>query len=318
MDIDQSCQIANADSSLVPLMSPSLIASMVPVMRELSDLKRIYSSGRDGSIATRLFVDGWKRLLNEPSIEKTMEIICAQALAACRLGDLDRLKLLELGMSVTSTDEVLKRSFDAISEIIHPTLANRFRSALSETEISGVQLPDFCHQLAKQPRAGITCPDRARVMLLPTENHADHCLVVAVIGALLAPVYGADASKVFLAGMSHHLYNAVMPDSGFTGEVLLGNELDSVISAATEYALASVPDMLSDRIRHVLADIKSDQTSVARAFHAADVLDRVLEIEQHLTGQKLSMLKILEEYKLVHGGPIKVFHDTVLVEAGLA
>ncbi len=64
-------------------------------------------------------------------------------------------------------------------------------------------------------------------MFEPPENHAEHCLAVAVYGVLLAPRYGADPSVVFLAGLAHHLHNARLPDSGFTGEALLGDDWHS-------------------------------------------------------------------------------------------
>ena len=54
-----------------------------------------------------------------------------------------------------------------------------------------------------------------------------------------------------------------------------------------------------------------------RAFHAADVIDRVLEIEQHLAAEHATMDLVLRDYELVHAGPVKVFHDAVLREVGL-
>ena len=69
-------------------------------------------------------------------------------------------------------------------------------------------------------------------MLEPPEGHGDHCLVVAVLAAVLAPRYGADPARPFLAGMAHHLHNAALPDSGFAGEMLLGEHLEGDHGAA--------------------------------------------------------------------------------------
>ncbi len=299
-------------------MSFAPLASFVPLIGELSDLKRIVSADRTGSIATRLFFDGWKHLVAGVSIEMVMQIICARALAACRLGDLDRAVLTSLGLDEAKACEILKRSFDAVSAPVDSALAVKLRCTLdADTQIDSVA-PNFCKQLARQPRAGITCPDRARIMLQPEENHAEHCLVVAVASALIAPLYGAEPANVFLAGMCHHFHSATMPDSGFTGEMLLGDVLDTVINAAREAAMSTLPHALTNQIRPLLAEITSDHTPLARAFHAADVLDRVIEIKHHLKGAGLTMNAVLNEYELVHAGPVKAFHDTVLFQAGLA
>lgn len=108
-----------------------------------------------------------------------------------------------------------------------------------------------------------------------------------------------------------------MPDAGFTGEVLLGDLLDRVIADAREAALAELSPPVADRVRTALAPIAGDATAEARAFHAADVIDRVLEIEQHLTAATATMDRVLGDYELVHAGPVKPFHDRVLAEVGL-
>ncbi len=304
-----------------PLTSKPLIkgniASYVPLAGELSDLKRIVSAGRAGSIATRLFSEGWCQLVAGIPVETIMQNICARALAACRLGDLDQDKLANLGLEHEAAILVLKKSFDAVSEPLDNKLAEKLRHALDIKIKVQSTMPNFCDQLANQPRAGVTCPSRARIMLQPSENHAEHCLVVAVIGALISPLYNADPASVFLVGMSHHFHSAVMPDSGFTGEILLGDALDSVIVRAREAVMSTLPISLTDQIKPLLAEISSDQSPNARAFHAADVLDRVLEIKQHLKSASLTMNTILDDYELVHAGPIKLFHDTVLGKAGL-
>jgi hypothetical protein len=47
------------------------------------------------------------------------------------------------------------------------------------------------------------------------------------------------------------------------------------------------------------------------------VIDRVLEIEQHLTAASGTMGTVLGDYELVHAGPVKAFHDSTLQEVGL-
>ena len=294
-----------------------LDAAALPLLRELGDIKRIRSAEREGSIAERLFASGWAALVAGEAVDAVMLRTVAAALAAARLGDLDRATLSDLGLSHDEATAVLERGFDEVAGLLDPALAGRLRGTLAEVAPVTGPIPRFARRLADQPRAGVTCPGRPRLLLQPPENHAEHCLMVAVYGVMAAPGYGADPTEVFLASMAHHFHNAAMPDAGFTGEVLLGDLLDRVIVAARERVIAELPTMLAQQTRAVLRPIAGDQTSAARAFHAADVLDRVLEIEQHLRAASATMDGVLHTYELVHAGPVKGFHDTVLAEVGL-
>ncbi|WP_425228414.1 hypothetical protein [Sphingomonas sp.] len=288
---------------------------LLPLLRELGDLKRIRAAGRDGSIAERLFRHGWAALARGEAADAVMQRTVAAALAAVRLGDLDRAKLVELGLTQAQAVTVLARGFDELAFAIDPVLAATLRPALAEGAPAAGPVPRFVGLLAAQPRAGVTCPGKPRLLLQPAESHAEHCLMVAIYGVLLAPGYRADATTVFVAGMAHHLHNAGMPDAGFTGEMLLGEMLDRVITDARDRALGELSPGIAATVRAALAPIGGDTTPEARAFHAADVIDRVLEIEQH--GRMAAMDVVLGDYALVHAGPVKVFHDRVLAEIGL-
>ena len=98
-------------------------------------------------------------------------------------------------------------------------------------------------------------------------------------------------------------------------------------SAVIEGALSSSADYIAvidgdlqpaeTRLPLMLAVIGGDATPEARAFHVADVLDRVLEIDQHLRATRLSLNEVLGPYALVHDGPVRDFHALILDEAGL-
>ena len=240
----------------------------------------------------------------------------AAALAAARLGDLDLAKLRELGLGDEAV-VVLERSFDEVVGGLDPALAARLRPALAAGAPEPGAVPDFVGKLSRQPRAGVTAPGLPRVLLQPPENHAEHCLMVAVYAVVAAPLYGADPIPTFLASMAHHFHNAAMPDSGFSGEVLLGPALDGVIDRAREMAMAELSEPLAAETRAALAPIAGDGTPEARAFHVGDVLDRVLEIEQHGRAATVTMGDVLGTYGLVHDGPVKGFHDLILRETGL-
>ena len=66
--------------------------------------------------------------------------------------------------------------------------------------------------------------------------------------------------------------------------------------------------------RTILPDAGSPE---GRAFHAADVLDRVLQTNQYMRAASLTPGRVLDEMELVHAGPVKAFQDDVLRQAGL-
>ncbi len=292
---------------------------MLPLLRELGHLKRIRSAGRRGSVASRLFRSAWADLVSGEPIEAVALATTARALAAARLADLDPALLARLGLSVEEAAGIQRDGFDDVAGCVAQPLRSQLRAALaSGAEARGSPLPGFVEALDEQPRAGITCPGRPRIVLQPPESHAEHCLAVAIYGVVLSPCYGADPGTVFLAALAHHLHNAAMPDGGFTGEMLLGPHLERAIWNATEAALGELSPHLRavvEEARTILADADSPE---GRAFHAADVIDRVLEVEQHLVGARLTMGDVLGEMALVHDGPVKPFHDRVLREMELA
>ncbi len=297
------------------MSATGLSPDALPFLRELGDLKRIRSAAAPGSIAERLFVAGWAALARGTPPAQVMEQVTAAAIVAARLGDLDLATLRALGLGDAAV-AVLDRAFDELLADVPAALRRRLRAALPLGRPAPGDTPPFVAKLAQQPRAGVTCPGRARIMLQPPENHAEHCLMVAVYGVLAAGWQEADPVAVFLAGMAHHLHNADMPDSGYSGEILLGDRLDDVVAHARAAALAELDPALGAQVSAALAPIAGDATPAARAFHIADVLDRVLEIEQFGRAAQLTMTVVLDDYGLVHDGPVKAFHDRILADAG--
>ncbi len=300
-----------------PLDGARAPAQLRELFTELGDLKRIRSAGRDGTIAQRGFRAAWVALAAGEQPSAVMRRTVSAALAAARLGDLDGETLTNLGLDAATALDVLRAGIDAVSGDLAGALAADLRVALELGPAPDRPVPAFVIALEAQPRAGATCPGKPRLVLEPAESHAEHCWAVAVLGVLLAPVYAADPVTVFLAGLAHHLHNATMPDSGFTGEMLLGEHLPAVCEHATASALAQLSGPVRERViraRGILPDVTTPE---GRAFHAADVIDRVMEIAQHLKASTVTMGTVLDELGLVHEGPVKPFHDRVLAEMGL-
>jgi 5'-deoxynucleotidase YfbR-like HD superfamily hydrolase len=220
------------------------------------------------------------------------------------------------GLSAGEALDVLRRGFDEVAGPLDAGLRSRLREALP-LAVPAPEPPALAGLLNRQPRAGATAPGRARIIVEPPESHGDHCLTVAVYGVLLAPVFGADPVPPFLVGLAHHLHNGVLPDAGFAGEVLLGPALDRVMTALEERELAALPDRLADRLRTVLHLRADAGAPESQAFHAADVLDRVLQVHHHARAAAFTAGQALDDLDLVHAGPVQAFHLDVLAAAGL-
>ncbi len=291
-----------------------LPGALLALLRELGELKRVRSVGRAGSIMERLFADGWSRLVAGLAVGAAMRGHTGRALTMVRLGDVDAPVLRDLSVDEADVGAALRRAFASVSGAVDPSLAE---SLLLGREPPQVRLPEFVARLAAQPRAGATCPDRPRLVFEPAENHAEHCAAVAVYGVLLSPVFGADPATVWLASMAHHLHNAFIPDAGFAGEVLLGDLLAPLMGRAQARCLAELAPDLALQVRTALVVTLDADSPEGRAFHAADTLDRVWQIDQHLRPGRIGLDQVLGDMALVHDGPVKPFQERVLHAAGL-
>ena len=290
------------------------LAAFTPLAAELGDLKRIRDASSPDSLASLAFRQAWGRLAAGEDARTVALSTTADALAAARLGGIDRTVLERTG--VADPIGVLGRSFDQVAGPLEPGLGRDLRAALGGPPPS-LPVPAFAAALIRQPRAGATCPGKPRLVLEPPENHGDHCLVVAVLGTVLAGHYRADPAVAFVAGMAHHLHNAALPDSGFAGEILLGDELGPLMRRLFDRELATLPPGVAATVRAALATIGDADTPEGRAFNAADVMDRVLQMRQYDRVAGFTTSQALDDLELVHAGPIQAFHHRVMAEAGL-
>ena len=292
------------------------LAAFVPLAVELCDLKRVRDASNPDSLASRMFRRGWTAMLaGQGPVDVAMQTT-ADAVAAARLGGIDHDVLTSVGLEAPAATAILVRSFDEVAGPVDAGLCGLLRPRLGRSYQPG-QAPAFAEALIRQPRAGATCPGKPRIVLEPPEGHGDHCLVVAVLAAVLAPRYGANPATAFLAGMSHHLHNAALPDSGFAGEVLLGDHLGPILQTLFARELATLPEPLRGTVTAALAHIPDASTAVGRAFHAADVMDRVLQMRHYDQVARFTVDQALDDMDLVHAGPTQAFHQAVLQDARL-
>ena len=294
------------------------LAGLLGLFRELNNLKRIRVAGRPGSLAERLFIRAWDRLINGEEPGRVALEESARAVAATLLAGIDARVLRDGGLDADVRRAVAEGAFDAAAGAVAPDLAARLRAALASEDFSGASAPSavFVARLAAQPRAGATRPGHPRVVLEPTENHAEHCAVVAVNGVLAAGVFGADPAEPFLTGLAHHLHNAYLPDAGDAGDVLLGERLKPLIETFRARSLAELPASLHAPIRRSLEAVYRADYPEARAFQAADSLDRVLEMEWHARSAAFTLEVALGDMDIIHPGPVQAFQLEVMRVVG--
>ena len=294
--------------------SRSGVRVFAPLAAELGDLKRTRDASSPDSLAARAFRTAWSRLAAGEDSRTVALATAAAALAATRLGGIDAGVLAAL--DVPDPAGILQRSFDEVAAPVAPNLRAALRDHLGGATPPG-KAPAFAETLIRQPRAGATCPGKPRLVLEPPEHHGDHCLVVAVLGVALAGLYGADPATVFVAGLAHHLHNAALPDSGFAGEILLGEQLAPLMRRLSDRELATLEPHVAADIRSALATTRDAETPAGRAFNAADVMDRVLQMRQYERVAAFTTAQALEDLELVHAGPLQAFHRSVLAQAHL-
>ncbi len=284
---------------------------------ELATLKRLRDAQSADSVATRLFRRAWEAVLLGDDVGEVALATTADALAALRMGAMDSGLLSRLGIPAHGIGDILVASFDEVSAPVPSALREALRAHVGEPIPTAGVVPGFVEALIRQPRAGATCPGKPRIVLEPAEGHGDHCLVVAVLGVVLAGHYGARPAVPFLAGLAHHLHNAVMPDSGFAGEMLLGGYLAPVMERVFEATIEAMPAALGAATRVAMRAAGDADTAEGRAFNAADVIDRIMEMRHFASVAGFTTRQALGEMELVHAGPLQAFHHDVMREAGL-
>lgn len=310
---------ASANTS-APARSEALVelATVLPLLRELNDLKRVRVAGREGSLAEQLFGRAWGALVAGEAPATVALREAARALIGVRLPGYDVALLGALSLAETAATQVLHQALHDAGQPLDANLVTQLAQAASAPAgpLAGQQ-PTFVAQLAQQPRAGATHPGQPRIMLWPPESHADHCALVAVYAVLLSPYFGADPGEAFLTGLAHHLHNAALPDPGYAGDELLGSHLPGLMAQATQQAMQQLPAALQPVVAAALDRTRVVDTPASRAFHAADVFDRVLEMAWHDQSARFRLHQALGDLNIVHAGFTQQFHQQVLTAAGL-
>lgn len=287
--------------------------------RDLTELKRLRDHSTTDSVAERLFRRAWAALASGEQPDAVWPAVVADALVASRLAGIDATLLASLEIDPVQRLQILTRSFDDAAAGLPQDVAAQLRAFIGQSapKRPGVA-PDFIDALIRQPRAGATATGKPRLALEPAESHGDHCLLVAVLGALVALRDGGDPARVFVAGLAHHLHNAALPDTGFAGEVMLGDALEPIMRRLFTRELATLAASPRAVVEDALLLIVDAKTEEGRAFHAADVVDRVMQAHHHARAAAFTADQALNDLELVHEGPLRPYQATVLAAFGLA
>ena len=118
------------------VVAPGL-AGLVPLAVELCDLKRVRDASSPDSLASRLFRRAWGALAAGQDVADVAFGTTADAVAAARLGGIDRGVLAVAGVEGDAADAVLRRSFDEVAGPLDPVLSRTLRAHLGVTTTPG-------------------------------------------------------------------------------------------------------------------------------------------------------------------------------------
>jgi hypothetical protein len=143
--------------------------ALMPLIRELCDLKRVRSAGRAGSIAERLFAGAWSALVEGRPPAEVARMTIFSALAATRMGDLDVEALAAVGVPAEHIRRIRR---DAVAEVapaldlaLRAWIMGRRRSASARCRPASSRASRRSPVRARRrPAAGAWCSSRRRAM----------------------------------------------------------------------------------------------------------------------------------------------------------
>ena len=299
------------------------LAELRPLLVRLNNVKRMRSADEPHrSMAARSFARSWRDLSAGAEPEAVAWREAAAAVSTVVLGAIDAASLRRAGLAESQVQDMLCTAIARAGDGLTPAVLQRLIAAvpalIASASSKPATAPCFVQRLQDQPRAGATSPTADRLMLEPAESHADHSQAVAVAAVLIAGQASADVAAPFLAGLSHHLHNATLPDAGFAAEELLGAHWPALVDRAREQALRELPPHLGAKVRQSLTLVDRADDDTSRAFQAADVFDRVIEAEHFERIAHYRLADALGARGLVHAGPLQGFQQSVLALAGFA
>ena len=305
------------------------------LINELSDLKRITSARFDGSLASHRFggaIAAMREIADrsesnrdaDTALDRLARDEVAAAIIATRGSAMDVEALVDLGVDRKKAFEFFLPALrehlddDAIAAL---RLDDRKDDAPQRLANAGEGVQEFCRRMIAEPRSGATAIGKSRVLVTPTESHADHCYLTAVTASLfclLDPNRRGWMGQAFVAGMLHHAHNAVLPDGGFAGELMLGDDLPTIIAAARSRAIAMLGHTMAPWVHSASQVMTHVEDDLSQVVNAADAVDRVMQTRYHEQVATFDADDVCRRLELVHAGPLQSFQQSALRQLGLA
>ena len=328
-----SAEPQNAGAVHVPEFNAPAVAALAPLLRQMNGLKRVRTAVTGSmSLVDKWFAIGWRGLLYDWEPADVAMRVTGSLVAATRLAGLDEGDLYDHGVGANEVERPFAAAVeDAGNGGVDPELLRDLRANVGlmdwfddpadddNVKRNYREVPEFVAALIRQPRAGATHPSKPRLFLEPAESHGDHCGLTAAYAVLLSPAFGADVGVAFTIGLAHHLFNATLPDVGFAGDRLLARFglAETVTAAAFDKAYAQLDEPLRSRVREALTHTRRTDTPEARAFHAADVIDRTLEMAWHAESAGFALADAIKGMNIVHEAREQALQRRVLEAAGV-
>ena len=306
------------------------IAELTPLLRQLNGLKRVRSAQlrlfrRQPSRVDHTFARAWWRLLDQEDADRVALSETAELITGVTLGPATPDAFARFALQPYHVKEIATAAFNEVADAIAPDLRGRLRATF-DFPLNAIEtlspIIDGVEPLLAQPRAGATHPTQPRLFLEPAESHGDHCGMVAAYGVLLSPHFDADPTTAFMIGLAHHLFNVHLPDLGFAGDRVLAKSghHERVMDEAWRLGFAGIEKVnpnLANRVREALTHTKRTDTPEAKTFHAADVIDRTLEMAWHAEAAGFTLADAMGRMNIVHEAPEQALQREVLEAAGI-
>ena len=107
------------------------ISGLLPLFRQLNDLKRLRVAALRGSIAERLFCRSWARLIAGEPLQRVALCETANAVVAAKLAGIDASVLADAGIEAGAQLDILQRAFDASAGVLPAEFAAAMRAQIA-------------------------------------------------------------------------------------------------------------------------------------------------------------------------------------------
>ena len=108
------------------------LRALVPLFREIGNLKRIRAANLEISCAVRLFERAWRQIIDGANARTVAVETTRDALVGANLGAIDAEVLRSAGLKANEIETILCRAFDAVAAPVAARLRTEMREFTGE------------------------------------------------------------------------------------------------------------------------------------------------------------------------------------------